>query len=101
MTAEALNELKDKIITFATEDERKAAAMWVAEKSGCEEWGKDFAAVDGTHINLAWRPAQHQRNAMNYKHNRSLNVTLVGLLHSLRIIEAIVGFPGSTQDFQI
>lgn len=101
MTAGALNELKDEIITFATEDERKAAAMWVAEKSGCEEWGKGFAAVDSTHINPAWRPARHQRDYFDYKHNHSLNVAVVVLPHSLRIIEAIVVFPGSTQDSQI
>jgi hypothetical protein len=72
MTIEALNEIKDEIIHFATEDERQKASAWVQEKSGVEEWGKGWAVVDGSMINLAWKPALHSRQYFNYKVSLSL-----------------------------
>jgi hypothetical protein len=126
MTLEGLLELEHEVVTFATEDERQKASAWVQERSGVKEWGKGWAVVDGTMIKLAWKPALHPRQYYNYKvstmltcpcselslsHRHmfpvchqgdyALNIALVMLPHSLRIIEYVIGFPGSAQDSRV
>ncbi|SPC65810.1 uncharacterized protein UHOD_20377 [Ustilago sp. UG-2017b] len=49
------------------EDERANALAWVVEKSGVEEWGWGWLVADGTHINLAWKPAPHAREHFSYQ----------------------------------
>lgn len=101
MTVDGLNEISDEVVTFATEDERQSSSAWVQERTGCDAWGRGWACVDGTQIDLAWRPALNPREYYNYKRWFSLNVAVVILPHSLRIIEVVVGFPGSAQDSRV
>ncbi|UZJ53644.1 hypothetical protein CBS101457_002964 [Exobasidium rhododendri] len=88
-------------ILWASESERAVAKKWVANRCGVDEWEKGWAVVDGTHINLAFKPGRHHREYYNYKRNYSMNVQLVMLPHSLRIIECVIGFPGSAQDSRV
>jgi hypothetical protein len=67
LTMDALVEIKSEVLTFATEDERQKASAWVREKSGVDEWGKGWAVVDGTMIDLAWRPSLMPRQYYTYK----------------------------------
>ncbi|UZJ55984.1 hypothetical protein CBS101457_005304 [Exobasidium rhododendri] len=98
---EGLNELAASTVVWANEEERNAARDWVIRKSGVEEWGSGWAVVDGTHINLAWKPNRNHREYFNYKGKYSMNVQLVMLPHSMRIIECVIGFPGSAQDSRV
>ncbi|UTT94700.1 hypothetical protein NDA17_003173 [Ustilago hordei] len=90
--------MNSEVVTFATEDECAKAKAWVADKSGVEEWSRGWLVVDGTHINLAWKPALNAHEHYSYKGDYTFNIALVFLPHSLRIVELVVGHPGSSHD---
>lgn len=71
---------------------------WVVDKSGVEEWSRGWLVVDGTHINLAWKPALNAHKHYSYKGDYTFNIALVFLPHSLHIVELVVGHPGSSHD---
>ncbi|SPO27276.1 uncharacterized protein UTRI_10393 [Ustilago trichophora] len=100
-TIRALYEINTEVVTFATEDKRAKASAWVKRKSGVEEWGRGWLVADGTHINLAWKPAMNAREHYSYKGDYTFNVALVFLPHSLRIVESVVGHPGSSHDSHV
>ncbi|KAJ1585610.1 hypothetical protein NDA15_007921 [Ustilago hordei] len=100
-TIAGLYELNSEVVTFATEDERAKAKAWVADKSGVEEWSRGWLVVDGTHINLAWKPALNACEHYSYKGDYTFNIALVFLPHSLRIVESVVGHPGSSHDVRV
>ncbi|SAM82609.1 uncharacterized protein UBRO_20707 [Ustilago bromivora] len=97
-TIAGLYELNSKVVTFATEDKCAKAKAWVADKSGVEEWSRGWLVVDGTHINLAWKPALNACEHYSYKGDYTFNIALVFLPHSLCIVELVVGHPGSSHD---
>ncbi|SOV09415.1 uncharacterized protein UDID_18591 [Ustilago sp. UG-2017a] len=66
-TIAGLYKLNSEVVTFATEDKRAKAKAWVADKSGVEEWSRGWLVVDGTHINLAWKPALNACEHYSYK----------------------------------
>ncbi|SAM84044.1 uncharacterized protein UBRO_21080 [Ustilago bromivora] len=66
-TIAGLYELNSEVVTFATEDKRAKAKAWLADKSGVEEWSRGWLVVDGTHINLAWKPALNAHEHYSYK----------------------------------
>ncbi|SPC61517.1 uncharacterized protein UHOD_11594 [Ustilago sp. UG-2017b] len=86
---------------FASEGGRQHAAAWVRNTTGVEEWGKGWLVIDGAHIPLAWKPGVLSREHFCYKGFHSINVALVILPHSLRIVESVVGQPGSVQDLKV
>ncbi|SYW74631.1 uncharacterized protein UHO2_01497 [Ustilago hordei] len=100
-TIAGLYELNSKVVTFATEDECAKAKAWVADKSGVKEWSRVWLVVDGTHINLAWKPALNACEHYSYKGDYTFNIALVFLPHSLCIVELVVGHPGSSHDVQV
>ena len=97
-TIAGLYELNSEVVTFATEVEHAKAKAWVADKSGVEEWSRGWLVVDGTHINLAWKPALNAHKHYSYKGDYTFNIALVFLPHSLHIVELVVGHPGSSHD---
>ncbi|SPO20479.1 uncharacterized protein UTRI_10038 [Ustilago trichophora] len=88
-------------MTFASEAERSCAKDWVAQRSGVPEWGRGWLVVDGTHVPMAWRPARDGEDYLCYKGGYSMNVALVMLPNSLRIVEYVVGHPGRAQDSRV
>ncbi|CCF49926.1 uncharacterized protein UHOR_14003 [Ustilago hordei] len=100
-TIAGLYKLNSKVVTFATEDEHAKAKAWVADKSGVEEWSRGWLVVDGTHINLAWKPALNAHEHYSYKGDYTFNIVLVFLPHSLHIVKLVVGHPGSSHDVQV
>ncbi|SAM80731.1 uncharacterized protein UBRO_20581 [Ustilago bromivora] len=100
-TIAGLYELNSEVVTFATEDECAKAKAWVADKSGVKEWSRGWLVVDGTHINLAWKPALNAHEHYSYKGDYTFNNSLVFLPHSLHIVELVVGHPGSSHDAQV
>jgi len=100
-TISALLELNSEVMTFATEAERRSSAAWVQRKTGVEEWSKGWLVVDGSHIRLAWEPSLLKKEHFNYKGFPSINIAVVILPHSLRIVEYVVGHPGSVQDSKV
>ncbi|CCF49945.1 hypothetical protein NDA11_007720 [Ustilago hordei] len=97
-TIAGLYKLNSEVVTFATEDEHAKAKAWVADKSGVEEWSRGWLVVDGTHINLAWKPALNAHKHYSYKGDYTFNIALVFLPHSLCIVKLVVGHPGSSHD---
>ncbi|KAJ1038047.1 hypothetical protein NDA10_002022 [Ustilago hordei] len=93
--------MNSEVVTFATEDECAKAKAWVADKSGVEEWSRGWLVVDGTHINLAWKPALNACKHYSYKGDYTFNIALVFLPHSLCIVELVVGHPGSSHDARV
>ncbi|SAM71014.1 uncharacterized protein UBRO_21046 [Ustilago bromivora] len=100
-TIAGLYELNSKVVTFATEDGHAKAKAWVADKSGVEEWSRGWLVVDGTHINLAWKPALNACKHYSYKGDYTFNIALVFLPHSLHIVKLVVGHTGSSHDVQV
>ncbi|KAJ1038152.1 hypothetical protein NDA10_002732 [Ustilago hordei] len=100
-TIAGLYKLNSEVVTFATEDEHAKAKAWVADKSGVKEWSRGWLVVDGTHINLAWKPALNACKHYSYKGDYTFNIALVFLPHSLHIVESVVGHPGSSHDVQV
>ena len=100
-TVAGLLKLNNKVMQFASEGERQHASAWVCNTTGVEEWGMGWLVVDGTHIPLAWKPGVLSREHFCYKGFHSINVALVILPHSLRIVESVVGQPGSVQDSKV
>ncbi|KAJ1037232.1 hypothetical protein NDA10_003432 [Ustilago hordei] len=97
----SLYKLNSEVVTFATEDEHAKAKAWVADKSGVEEWSRGWLVVDGTHINLAWKPVLNAHKHYSYKGDYTFNIALVFLPHSLCIVKSVVGHPGSSHDAQV
>ncbi|SYW81329.1 uncharacterized protein UHO2_07408 [Ustilago hordei] len=100
-TVAGLLELNNEVMQFASEGERQHASAWVHNTTGVEEWGKGWLVVDGTHIPLAWKPGVLSQEHFCYKGFPSINVALVILPHSLRIVKSVVGQPGSVQDSKV
>ncbi|SPO23074.1 uncharacterized protein UTRI_01752 [Ustilago trichophora] len=100
-TIEALLEITPEVLTFATEDERSRSARWVSNHVDVPEWSRGWLVADGTHIPLAWKPALYHVDYFSYKHMYSCNIALVMLPHSLRIVESVVGHPGTSQDSRV
>lgn len=96
-----LAELREAVVTWASEEERQNAQEWVYRKSGVRAWRKGWCLMDGTHINFAWTPALNPTRYFNYKRSYSINVCLIVLPHSLRVMEAVVGFAGSAHDSRV
>ncbi|KAE8228498.1 hypothetical protein CF326_g6566 [Tilletia indica] len=91
--------LESYLVDWASEKEKEQAKDWVELQSGVPEWRGGFAAVDGTHVNLAWAPGLgHGEGFFSRKHRHSLNVQLVSLPTTLRIISYCIGPRGATGD---
>ncbi|KAE8223247.1 hypothetical protein CF319_g3691 [Tilletia indica] len=91
--------LEGYLVDWASEEEKEEAKEWVRLRSGVDEWGGGFATVDGTHVNLAWAPGLGQGEGFYSRKNRhSLNVQLVSLPTTLRIISYCIGPRGGTGD---
>ncbi|SOV08920.1 uncharacterized protein UDID_17785 [Ustilago sp. UG-2017a] len=96
-----LLERNNDVMQFALEGERQHAAAWECNTTGVEEWGKGWLVVVGTHIPLAWKPGVLSQEHFCYKGFHSINVALVILPHSLRIVKSVVGQPGSIRDSKV
>ncbi|CAD6959285.1 unnamed protein product [Tilletia caries] len=91
--------LESYLVDWASEEEKEQAKDWIEVRSGVPEWRDGFATVDGTHVNLAWAPGLgHGEGFFNQKHRNSLNVQLVALPTTLRIISYCIGPRGATGD---
>lgn len=97
-----LNEAADDIVeTSAALAQLSHPSDGKSHPNGSNTWGRGWACVDRTHIDLAWRPALNPRGLFSYKRWWTLNVASVILPHSLRIIEVVIGFLGSAQDSRV
>jgi len=96
---EALYDARSVALCWASENEKADARKWVEQRSGCPEWGRGWAMTDGSQIPLAFKPGKdaHSREYFDRKHQYALNVQLTVLPTSLRIIDFVAGFKGSTQ----
>ncbi|KAJ1033301.1 hypothetical protein NDA13_001294 [Ustilago tritici] len=100
-TVAGLLKLNNKVMQFASEEERQHAVAWVRNTTGVEQWGKGWLVVNGTHVPLAWKPGVHSQEHFCYKGFHSINVVLVILPHLLWIVKLVVGRPGSVQDSKV
>lgn len=98
---DGLNELSDSVLLWASEEERVAAKQWVLDKSGVDKWSQGWAVLDGTKIPLAFKPGINSQEWFDFKSKYSASAQFVMLPHSLRIIECVVGFPGSAHDQRV
>lgn len=101
ITLDGLDELERDIMTSATEEERAKASSWVQNRTGVEDWGRGWLVVDGTLVKLDKRPALEHRQFYTRKGFYALNIALVVLPHSFRIVEYVVGFRGATHDSRV
>ncbi|KAE8239470.1 hypothetical protein A4X13_0g8187 [Tilletia indica] len=97
---EALYDMRQQVLCWASEQEKADAKAWVAERTKCVEFSRGWSMVDGSLFPLAFKPGRsaHHREYFDRKSNYSLNVQLVVLPTTLRIIDFVAGYKGSTQD---
>ncbi|CAD6887040.1 unnamed protein product, partial [Tilletia caries] len=90
----------DQVLCWASEEEKEVAKAWVAENSGCVEFSGGYSMVDGSLIPLAFQPGKNafSREYWDRKGQYSLNIQLVVLPVTLRTVDYVVGYKGSTQD---
>ncbi|KIJ31769.1 hypothetical protein M422DRAFT_70812 [Sphaerobolus stellatus SS14] len=69
----AFASLHDKVMRWATADEKAEAKSWVGAAS-CPAWRHGFAMVDGTLVPLAEKPGFHGEAYFDRKSNYSLSV---------------------------
>ncbi|KAE8223479.1 hypothetical protein CF319_g3491 [Tilletia indica] len=96
----ALYDLRDQVLCWAGEEEKEDAKAWVGDKSKCIEFSGGYTMVDGSLIPLAFKPGKKafHREYFDRKGNYSLNIQLVVLPTTLRIVDYVVGYKGTTQD---
>ncbi|KAG2069352.1 hypothetical protein BDR04DRAFT_1128883 [Suillus decipiens] len=79
------------------QNERKRAKQWVEERT-CREWRNGFLCVDGTPFNLYQKPGWHGEGFFDKNSNYSLSAQVIIFPHNLRIIDYVIGVPGSLHD---
>ena len=87
----------DKIIRWASMEEKEEAKTWVGRVSRCQAWRNGYCLVDGTLIPLFEKPGFFGEAYFDRKSNYSLNVQLI-TLPNLRIIDYVIGHCGSAHD---
>ncbi|CAD7060363.1 unnamed protein product [Tilletia caries] len=97
---QALYDIRQQVLCWASEDEKDQARTWVAQRSKCLEFGSGWSMVDGSQIPLAFKPGKHAHHQEYYdrKGQYALNLQLTVLPTSLRIIDFVAGYKGATQD---
>ncbi|CAD6963342.1 unnamed protein product, partial [Tilletia laevis] len=97
---QALYDIRQEVLCWASEDEKDQARTWVAQRSKCLEFGSGWSMVDGSQIPLAFKPGKHAHHQEYYdrKGQYALNLQLTVLPTSLRIIDFVAGYKGATQD---
>ncbi|KAE8183966.1 hypothetical protein CF328_g8015 [Tilletia controversa] len=97
-TAVAL--IRSQVLCWASEAEKEEARAWVAQRSGCTAFANGWSMVDGSLIPLAYTPSRtaHPREYFDRKAQYSLNLQAVVLPTTLRFIDYVAGYKGSTQD---
>ncbi|KAE8184648.1 hypothetical protein CF328_g7798 [Tilletia controversa] len=97
---DALFDHRRRILCWASQREKEDAQAWVAQRAKCTEFGNGWSMVDGSLIPLAFKPGGNafHREYFDRKGQYSLNLQLVVLPTTLRIIDFVAGYKGSTQD---
>ncbi|KAJ8579961.1 hypothetical protein M405DRAFT_892540 [Rhizopogon salebrosus TDB-379] len=80
--------------------DRERSKCWV-EEGTCKEWRGGFLCVDGTPFNVFQKPGWHGEGFFDRKSNYSLSAQVVILPHSLRIVDYVIGVPGSLHDANV
>ncbi|KIK27284.1 hypothetical protein PISMIDRAFT_93488 [Pisolithus microcarpus 441] len=98
----ALLQQHDNVIHFnpmelEDQEERDRAKRWV-ESHSCPEWRGGFLCVDGSPINLFQKPGWHGEGFFDRKSRYSLSAQVIILPHNLRIVDYVIGIPGSLHD---
>ena len=116
----ALLGLHDVVLSWDPEKENCAADMkkakqWVASKT-CPEWQNGYLTGDETCIPLFQKPGEYEKVYFDKKKNHSVNcqihfliilisknlltqtLQVICLPHNLRIVDYVVGVPGSVHD---
>ncbi|KAG2746067.1 hypothetical protein P692DRAFT_201841042 [Suillus brevipes Sb2] len=73
---------------------------WVEEQT-CPEWRGGFLSVDSTPFNLFQKPGWHGKGFYDRKSNYSLSAQVVIMPHNLRIVNYVIGVPGSVHDSNV
>ncbi|KIM55072.1 hypothetical protein SCLCIDRAFT_135412 [Scleroderma citrinum Foug A] len=76
------------------QEERERAKEWV-ESHSCMGWRKGFLCVDGSPFNLFQKPGWHGEGFFDCKSRYSLSSQVIILPHNLRIVDYVIGVPGS------
>ncbi|KAG2340370.1 hypothetical protein BDR05DRAFT_1035276 [Suillus weaverae] len=82
------------------QEERKRSQQWVEGRT-CREWCGGFLCVDGTPFNLFQKPGWHGEGFFDKNSNYSLTAQVVILPHNLRIVDYVIGVPGSLRDSNV
>ncbi|KIM58477.1 hypothetical protein SCLCIDRAFT_1190973, partial [Scleroderma citrinum Foug A] len=79
------------------QEEIHRAKVWV-ESKGCFDWRNGFLCVDGSLFNLFQKPGWHGEGFYDRKSRYSLSSQVVIMPHNLRIVDYVIGVPGSLHD---
>ncbi|CAD6983441.1 unnamed protein product [Tilletia controversa] len=95
-----LYDMRDQTLCWASEEEKEIAKAWVASQSDCVDFSGGYSMVDGSLVPLAFKPGKkaYHREYFDRKSQYSLNIQLVVLPTTYRVIDYVVGYKGATQD---
>ncbi|KAF8422344.1 hypothetical protein L210DRAFT_3319839, partial [Boletus edulis BED1] len=99
----ALSRFHDAVIHFDPGnraddfEEKELSKAWVESRS-CPAWRNGFLCVDGTTFNLFQKPGYHGEGFFDRKSRYSLTNLIVILPHNLKIVDYVIGIPGSIHD---
>ncbi|KIK12923.1 hypothetical protein PISMIDRAFT_119986 [Pisolithus microcarpus 441] len=101
----ALLQLHDDVIHFdpmepEDQQERDRVKQWVKSCS-CPEWRGGFMCVNGSPFNLFQKPGWHGEGFYDRKSRYSLSAQVVILPHNLRIVDYMIGVPGSLHNSNV
>ncbi|KAE8185989.1 hypothetical protein CF335_g7570 [Tilletia laevis] len=95
-----LYDMRDQTLCWASNEEKEIAKAWVAAQSECVDFSGGYSMVDGSLVPLAFKPGKkaYHREYFDRKSQYSLNIQLVVLPTTYRVIDYVVGYKGATQD---
>ncbi|KIK14153.1 hypothetical protein PISMIDRAFT_117538 [Pisolithus microcarpus 441] len=101
----ALLQLHDNVIHFdpmepEDQQEQDRAKQWVKSCS-CPEWRGGFMCVNRSPFNLFQKLGWHGEGFYDHKSCYSLSAQVIILPHNLRIVDYMIGVPGSLHDSNV
>ncbi|KAK4694910.1 nuclease HARBI1, partial [Phenoliferia sp. Uapishka_3] len=98
LVVDALCRRTKDFVTYPTPEERLRAAQYQWIKVPVDGWQYGIIMIDGTTVNFDSRPGFDGNSYFDRKFEYSMNLQVVNLPETLRIVDFNVGYTGSAND---
>ncbi|KAG8911346.1 hypothetical protein FRC01_005762 [Tulasnella sp. 417] len=94
----AILSLENHALRRPTAEEKEREKEWVERRVGCPSFRDGWCTGDGTLVHLHQKPGLNGDAYFSRKMQYDLNVQIVNLFTSLRVVDYVTGFCGSAHD---